>query len=132
MGIAESFQAQPSSHQIRLPQDSEYKRKSQGKDKKKGSQLVIRVDKAERDAFVTLCNQLDTSAAREIRRFMREMVALHTSEPVDSAVDVSGNVAVDDAGKAENNVTPSESQAVDTVAEDDIKKPRKKRKTVSV
>jgi hypothetical protein len=24
MGIAESFQAQPSSHQIRLPQDSEY------------------------------------------------------------------------------------------------------------
>jgi hypothetical protein len=108
------------------------KHKSHGKDKKKGSQLVIRVDKAERDAFVTLCDQLDTSAAREIRRFMREMVALHTSKPVDSAVEVSGNVALDDAGKAEDIATPAEIQAVVTVAEDDIKKPRKKRKTVSV
>lgn len=56
------------------------KHKSHGKDKKKGSQLVIRVDKAERDAFVSLCDQLDTSAAREIRRFMRELVAAHSAE----------------------------------------------------
>jgi hypothetical protein len=53
------------------------KHKSAGKDKKKGSQFVIRVDKAERDAFVSLCDKLDTSAAREIRRFMRETVAAH-------------------------------------------------------
>jgi hypothetical protein len=56
------------------------KHKSEAKDKKKGSQLVIRVDKAERDAFVMLCDHLDTSAAREIRRFMRELVAAHSSE----------------------------------------------------
>ena len=56
------------------------KHKSETKDKKKGSQLVIRVDKAERDAFVTLCDHLDTSAAREIRRFMRELVAAHSSK----------------------------------------------------
>lgn len=56
------------------------KHKSEGKDKKKGSQLVIRVDTAERDAFVTLCEQLDTSAAREIRRFMREFAATHSSK----------------------------------------------------
>ena len=54
------------------------KHKSSGKDKKKGSQLVIRIDKAERDAFVTLCDQLDSSAAREIRRFMRDLVASHS------------------------------------------------------
>lgn len=53
------------------------KHKAHGKDKKKSSQLVIRLEKAERDAFVSLCDRLDTSAAREIRRFMRELVAAH-------------------------------------------------------
>lgn len=43
--------------------------------KNKGAQLVIRIDREERDAFVELCDRLDTSAAREIRRFMREWVA---------------------------------------------------------
>ena len=38
---------------------------------KKNSQLVLRLDKGERDAFVELCKELDTSAAREIRRFIR-------------------------------------------------------------
>ena len=47
------------------------KNKPDGKAKGKGSQLVIRIDKAERAAFVSLCEELDTSAAREIRRFMR-------------------------------------------------------------
>lgn len=56
------------------------KHKVHGKDKKKSSQLVIRVEKAERDAFVALCDQLDTSAAREIRRFMRDLVAAHAAE----------------------------------------------------
>lgn len=51
------------------------------KDKKKGSQFVIRVDKSERDAFVALCDRLDTSAAREIRRFMRDLVAAHAGDP---------------------------------------------------
>jgi hypothetical protein len=52
-----------------------------GKEKGKGSQLVIRIDKVEREAFVTLCDQLDTSAAREIRRFMRGFVAAHGVAP---------------------------------------------------
>jgi len=54
-------------------------KKSDGKGKSKGSQLVIRIDKAERDAFVSLCDRLDTSAAREIRRFMRGFVAAHAA-----------------------------------------------------
>ena len=56
------------------------KHKSDGKAKGKGSQLVIRIEKAEREAFVTLCEELDTSAAREIRRFMRGFVASHADK----------------------------------------------------
>lgn len=44
------------------------------KNKSKDSQLVIRINKKERDVFVSLCEDLDTSAAREIRRFIREFV----------------------------------------------------------
>ncbi|MDP3196680.1 hypothetical protein [Tabrizicola sp.] len=51
------------------------------KKKKKSSQLVIRIDTGERDAFVKLCDALDTSAAREIRRFMRDWVAAHAPKP---------------------------------------------------
>ena len=45
-----------------------------GESKKKGakdSQLILRLDKEERDAFVALCKDMDTSAAREIRAFIR-------------------------------------------------------------
>lgn len=48
--------------------------KSKNKNKSKDSQLVIRINKKERDAFVSLCDDLDTSAAREIRRFIRDFV----------------------------------------------------------
>lgn len=44
---------------------------------KKNSQLVLRLDKDERDAFVELCKELDTSAAREIRRFIRGFMKEH-------------------------------------------------------
>ena len=43
--------------------------------KKKNSQLILRLDKEERDEFVELCKELDTSAAREIRRFIRDFMA---------------------------------------------------------
>ncbi|MEM6934545.1 MAG: hypothetical protein AAF526_13320 [Pseudomonadota bacterium] len=44
------------------------------KKSRKSSQLVIRLEREERDAFVSLCEDLDTSAAREIRHFMRRFV----------------------------------------------------------
>ncbi|WP_241488817.1 hypothetical protein [Shimia sp. SK013] len=47
---------------------------------KKDSQLVLRLDKEERDAFVDLCKDLDTSAAREIRRFIREFMKEHAED----------------------------------------------------
>ena len=46
---------------------------------KKDSQLVLRLDKDERDAFVDLCKELDTSAAREIRGFIRKFMKKHGS-----------------------------------------------------
>lgn len=44
---------------------------------KKDAQLVLRLDKGERDAFVELCKDLDTSAAREVRRFIRGFLKEH-------------------------------------------------------
>lgn len=51
--------------------------KKDGKSTKKDSQLILRLDKSERDAFVDLCKELDTSAAREIRRFIRAFLSEH-------------------------------------------------------
>ncbi|WP_020683910.1 hypothetical protein [Marinobacterium rhizophilum] len=44
---------------------------------KKNSQLVVRINDAQRDRFVSLCEELDTSAAREVRRFIRQFLAEH-------------------------------------------------------
>lgn len=54
------------------------KRKKPKKKERKDSQLVIRIKGAERDQFVELCDELDTSAAREIRRFIREFLQERT------------------------------------------------------
>lgn len=53
------------------------------KKKKKDSQLVIRLNKDERDQFVALCDELDTSAAREIRLFIKGFVAQHAQDTDD-------------------------------------------------
>ena len=50
------------------------------KDTKKNSQLIIRIKKEERDEFVDLCDELDTSAAREIRHFIRDFLKKHKHE----------------------------------------------------
>ena len=54
------------------------------KQDRKDSQLIIRINKADRDAFLDLCEALDTSAAREIRRFIREFTLSHQDAPDDS------------------------------------------------
>ncbi|WP_268968998.1 hypothetical protein [Tritonibacter aquimaris] len=33
--------------------------------------MILRLDKEDREQFVDLCKQLDTTAAREIRQFIR-------------------------------------------------------------
>jgi hypothetical protein len=47
---------------------------SKAKVGKKDSQLLIRINGADRDEFIALCEALDTSAAREIRRFIRTFI----------------------------------------------------------
>ncbi|MFA7439971.1 MAG: hypothetical protein WCZ66_03280 [Sphingomonadaceae bacterium] len=41
---------------------------------KKDSQLLIRISSDEREQFLQLCDELDTSAAREIRQFIRGFI----------------------------------------------------------
>ena len=48
------------------------------KKQRKDSQLIIRIKSEDRDAFVALCDELDTSAAREVRRFIREFLREHS------------------------------------------------------
>lgn len=54
---------------------------SKKKDKKSGnskdSQLILRIDKEDREAFVSLCKDMDTSAAREVRHFIRRFLKEH-------------------------------------------------------
>lgn len=49
-------------------------KKGRRKKSRKDSQLIIRINSEERDSFVELCDRLDTSAAREIRRFIRRFM----------------------------------------------------------
>ena len=44
---------------------------------KKDSQLLIRINSSERNEFVSLCEELDTSAARELRKFIRGFIKKH-------------------------------------------------------
>lgn len=106
------------------------KHKGSGKDKKKGSQLVIRIDKTERDAFVALCDRLDTSAAREIRRFMREQVAAHaTAAPADeTAVDATVIADADIAMTAPLEPSTGSPEELVVPSSDDVKTARKKKK----
>ncbi|WP_342804519.1 hypothetical protein [Alteromonas sp. M12] len=49
----------------------------QHKKSKKNSQLIVRINDQERAEFVKLCDELDTSAAREVRRFIRDFLTQH-------------------------------------------------------
>ena len=54
--------------------------KKKKKAQKKDSQLLIRINGAEREEFISLCEELDTSAAREIRRFIRSFIKENTED----------------------------------------------------
>lgn len=44
------------------------------KKSKKDAQFVLRLDRETRDRFVEICQELDTTAAREIRRFIKKFI----------------------------------------------------------
>ena len=41
---------------------------------KKDTQLVLRMDSDMRNQFVDICKELDTTAAREVRRFIKRFI----------------------------------------------------------
>ncbi|MBL9046703.1 MAG: hypothetical protein JNK34_05235 [Tabrizicola sp.] len=91
------------------------------KKKRKSSQLVIRIEASERDAFVKLCDKLDTTAAREIRRFMREWVAQNMPVPTkESPIE------------AEVETEPPQEAPLPETAKEAAPKPRRKRKEAEV
>lgn len=54
---------------ILVSEDGKSKKKN-----KKDSQLIVRLPRTDRDAFTSLCDDLDTSAAREIRSFIKKFL----------------------------------------------------------
>lgn len=50
---------------------------------KKDAQLVLRLDKATRDSFVDACQELDTTAAREVRRFIKRFLRRYEKGELD-------------------------------------------------
>ena len=48
--------------------------KKKDKKKPKDSQLIIRINRVERDQFLDVCDEMDTTAAREIRKFIRKFI----------------------------------------------------------
>ncbi|MZR62300.1 hypothetical protein [Alcanivorax sp. DP30] len=57
--------------------------KDKSKSKKKNSQLIVRINDEERLRFIALCEELDTSAAREVRRFIRDFIKAQDSQSGD-------------------------------------------------
>ena len=51
--------------------------------KKKNAQLVLRLNKDLRDRFVDACQDLDTSAAREVRRFIKKFLKRYENGELD-------------------------------------------------
>ena len=49
-------------------------KKNKKKKRKKDAQLVLRLNGEMRDRFVDACQDLDTTAAREVRRFIKRFL----------------------------------------------------------
>lgn len=59
------------------------KKKAKQKKSRKDAQLVLRPDKELRDRFVDACQELDTSAAREVRRFIKRFLRRYDKGELD-------------------------------------------------
>ena len=59
------------------------KNKEKQKKSRKDAQLVLRLDTELRDRFVDACQELDTSAAREVRRFIKRFLRRYDKGELD-------------------------------------------------
>ncbi len=53
------------------------------KSKKKEAQLLIRLESSMRDEFSAACDDLDTTASREIRRFIKRFLVRYEKGELD-------------------------------------------------
>lgn len=57
-----------------MPASKKKNKSAKKKSTKKEAQLVLRIDREMRDQFVEACKELDTSAARELRRHIKHFI----------------------------------------------------------
>lgn len=58
-----------------------HKKQKSDKDKDKEVKLVVRIEASLRDEFIEACQDLDTTASREVRRFIRDFLARSNQDP---------------------------------------------------
>ena len=58
-------------------------RKDKDKKHRKDAQLVLRLNRDQRDRFIDACNDLDTTAAREVRRFIKRFLRRYKDGELD-------------------------------------------------
>ncbi|MEE4163652.1 MAG: hypothetical protein V2I25_14210 [Woeseiaceae bacterium] len=59
------------------------KPKNKDKKKAKDAQLVLRLNRELRDEFVRVCKELDTTAAREVRRYIKRFLKRYEKGELD-------------------------------------------------
>lgn len=59
------------------------KPKNKEKKKNKDAQLVLRLNRELRDEFVQVCKELDTTAAREVRRYIKRFLKRYEKGELD-------------------------------------------------
>lgn len=59
------------------------KEKRKKKKPKKDAQLVLRLNSSLRDRFMDACEDLDTSAAREVRKFIKRFLKRYENGELD-------------------------------------------------
>ena len=57
-----------------------HKKEKSDKDKDREVKLVVRIEAGLRDAFIEACQDVDTTASREVRRFIRDFLKLSGKE----------------------------------------------------
>lgn len=50
-------------------------KKKKKSDKDEDVKLVVRIEAELRDAFIEVCQEMDTTASREVRQFIRDFLA---------------------------------------------------------